>query len=228
MRYTRSIVCYCRYPHSLRSLYPTPLLRFLVHSIFVFCPLLWLIALFGLPYCLEHINIPSFLSAPTISCLITTMLSLAHRQLPAFFEPGPVPSPGPALMAHTIIHFASAPPTITMHEEVQFKTSTSHPQTPTLEPKVHFGSASSFCRRSTTPSAHNGQGSSCKSSTSSDDSDLTSLSSDSEEGESSIPKLPGESRRPKSGGYNLKRASHLKAFYNIKVGLCTCLNIDLS
>ena len=100
---------------------PHPLLQFLVCSIFVFCPLLWLIALFGLPYCLGHINMPSFLSAPTISYLIATMPSLAHRQLPAFFKPGP------ALMAHTIICFASAPPTITMYEEVQFKTSTSHP-----------------------------------------------------------------------------------------------------
>ena len=208
---------------------PHPLLWILVHSIFVLCPLLWPIALFGLLYCLEHINIPSFLLAPTISCLITTMPSLAHRQLPAFFKPGPVPSPGPALTVHAVICFASAPPTITMHEEVQFKTSTSHPQTPTLEPKVCFGSASSFCHCSTTPSAHNSQGLSHESSlTPSDDSNLTSLSSNCEEEESSIPKPPGESGRPKSRGYNLKCASHLKAFYNIKVGLCTCLNIDLS
>lgn len=50
-----------------------------------------------------------------------------------------MPSSAPALIAHTIICFASAPPTINAHKEVQCKTSTPHPWTPTPEPK--FASA---------------------------------------------------------------------------------------
>ena len=91
--------------------------------------------------------------------------------------------------------------------------------TPSLNPnsrtKVCFSSASSF-HHSTTLSVHNGwELSHSSSETSSDDeSDLTVLPSDNEV-EESTPKLPGESGRPKSEGYNLKHASHLKAFDNI-------------
>ena len=150
----------------------------------------------------------------------------SYRQHSAFFESGPVPRPAPVLTVHTVIRFASAPPTITAHEEVRCKTSTQHLRTPTPEPKVRFGSASSFSR-STSPSVHNGWGSSRQSSESSSDheSDLTSIPSDNEAEKSSIPKPSGEPGRPKSGGYNLKRASRLKAFDTIKVGRCVSRSI---
>ena len=66
-----------------------------------------------------------------------------------------------------------------------------------------------------------------KSSESSSDhaSDLTSIPSDNKAEKSSIPKPPGEPGRPKSGGYNLKRVSHLKAFDTIKVGHCVSRSI---
>ena len=150
----------------------------------------------------------------------------SYRQHSTFFESGPVPQPAPVLTVHTIIRFASAPPTITTHEEVRCKTSTQHPWTPTPEPKVHFSSTSSFSR-STSPSVHNSWGSSHQSSESSSDheSDLTSIPSDNEAETSSIPKPPGEPGRPKSGGYNLKHASRLKAFDTIKVGHCVSRSI---
>ena len=104
--------------------------------------------------------------------------------------------------------------------------------TPSLNPnsrtKVCFSSASSF-HHSTTLSVHNGwELSHSSSETSSDDeSDLTVLPSDNGV-EESTPKLPGESGIPKSEGYNLKHASHLKAFDNIKVYFYVCLKSNLS
>lgn len=148
------------------------------------------------------------------------MTSVA-REHSIFYKPGPVPLPALTLTAHTIIRFASAPPTITAHIEVRSTPSKPQIRKPTPEPqlpRVRFDSVTSH-RSSVTRSTDDGYESSLANS--SDDatgSDLTALSSENEEERQTIPKPLGAAGRPKSGGYNLKRAARLKEFDNIKVG----------
>jgi hypothetical protein len=145
-----------------------------------------------------------------------------------FFDSGPAPQPHPTITFHTVVRYSSAPPTITAHEEVvpllnQSNPSTPRPRTPTPEPtsKVRFTNKLSrqnsvaSSHRSVTPSSSTP---SREDSPTSSESDLTSISSGDEVEEESIPKPPGEAGRPKSGGYNLKRAVRLKEFSDIKVG----------
>lgn len=141
----------------------------------------------------------------------------------AFFVSGPAPAPHPALTSHTIICYLL--PTITAQEEVvppldQANRCTPRPGTPSLEPpKVRFTSVISSRHGSVTPSLRNDSASSRKGSATESDSDLTSMSSDDEAEEESIPKPFGEAGRPQSGGYNLKKAVHLKHFNDIQVGV---------
>ena len=155
---------------------------------------------------------------------------------PPFFESGPAPAPLSTITSHTVFRYSSAPPTMTAHEEVvplsnQSNPSTPRPRTPTPEPpsKVRFtdklsrhNSIASF-HRSVSPSSQTSR----EDSPTSSDSDLTSISTG-DEMEKPIPKPPREAGRPKSGGYNLKRAVHLKEFNNIKVGHHVYMTIDVN